>query len=103
MERRTKSTIQPITASELSGAPAVARRVEQLDDFDEGFLPTSEAMHLMGLGAAAFYQRRKTDPTFPTPVHLGHRTVVYARSQVQAWIRARLEAASARRIGAVDG
>jgi predicted DNA-binding transcriptional regulator AlpA len=59
----------------------------------EGFIRTAEAVRLMGLGTSQFYKCRKTDPDFPRPVHLGYRTVVYSRREVQLWIRAKLEAA----------
>lgn len=59
-----------------------------------------ELMALTGLQRPTVYKRLKDDPTFPRPVPLTASTargapVAFVLAEVQAWVRARIEARGA--------
>ncbi|MHB0817276.1 helix-turn-helix transcriptional regulator [Stutzerimonas stutzeri] len=56
-----------------------------------------DLLALTGLQRATVYKRLKDDPTFPRPVPLSTSTargapVAFVLAEVQAWVRARIEA-----------
>ncbi|KFJ91146.1 regulatory protein [Pseudomonas sp. 1-7] len=59
-----------------------------------------DVLALTGLQRATVYKRLKDDPTFPRPVPLTASTargapVAFVLAEVQAWVRARIEARGA--------
>lgn len=59
-----------------------------------------DVLALTGLQRATVYKRLKDDPTFPRPVPLTASTaqgapVAFVLAEVQAWVRARIEAREA--------
>ncbi|MBL0950267.1 MAG: AlpA family phage regulatory protein [Pseudomonas sp.] len=56
-----------------------------------------DLLAITGLQRATVYKRLKDDPTFPRPVPLSGSTargapVAWVLAEVQAWVRARIEA-----------
>ncbi|MGA4446067.1 helix-turn-helix transcriptional regulator [Ectopseudomonas chengduensis] len=59
-----------------------------------------DLLAMTGLQRATVYKRLKDDPTFPRPVPLTASTargapVAFVLAEVQAWVRARIEARGA--------
>lgn len=56
----------------------------------EAFLPISEVKRRSGLGVSTIY-RWISDGRFPRPCNIGPRTVRWLESDIDAWMRARIE------------
>lgn len=105
MVTRNTATTKP---GAPSAGPAVsdAGRVRQLHQstsvapsFDPAatLIRMPDLLALTGLQRATVYKRLKDDPTFPRPVPLSTSTargapVAFVLAEVQAWVRARIEA-----------
>lgn len=53
-------------------------------------LDTAEVCRVVGLSRQEIWRRRR-DGSFPEPVRLGGRRVGYSASELQAWMKARLD------------
>ncbi len=56
-------------------------------------LSLAEVESATSLSRASVYRRMKDDDTFPKPVSLGGRRIGFVKSEVGAWIQARINAA----------
>ncbi|MFZ5483734.1 MAG: helix-turn-helix transcriptional regulator [Pseudomonadota bacterium] len=71
---------------------------EPLNNIREALLTRQEVERITGLGRSALAERRNPkskqyDPTFPSPVTIGGaNSVRYVASEVEAWVRAKIEA-----------
>jgi prophage regulatory protein len=96
MQRKQLGARQSVKAEDETGVAVVDADLAQNDRF----IRTAEVLRQTGLSHTGLYERMKSDPEFPRPLRLGHRTNVFSERQIQRWIRAKLEAAAARRIAA---
>jgi len=71
---------------------------ELLSNIREALLTRQEVERITGLGRSALAERRNPkskqyDPAFPSPVTIGGaNSVRYVASEVEAWVRAKIEA-----------
>lgn len=66
------------------------------------FLRIKELTQLIGMARSTIYDHlnpksKRYDPTFPVPIKLGAGTTVWASNEIEAWMKACMEAA---RVGA---
>ena len=102
--RATKPSPSPVGPS-LSAASNV-HHLQQSASTPPAFDPATmlvrmpDLLAMTGLQRATVYKRLKDDPTFPRPVPLTASTargapVAFVLAEVQAWVRARIEARGA--------
>lgn len=56
------------------------------------FIKIAEVRKITGMGTSFIYERMM-EGTFPKQVNLGPRSVVWVKSEVQAWAQAKITAA----------
>ncbi|MBM9889499.1 MULTISPECIES: helix-turn-helix transcriptional regulator [Deefgea] len=62
------------------------------------FLRIKELTQLIGMAKSTIYDRldpksKRYDPTFPVPIKLGAGVTVWASNEIEAWMKACMEAA----------
>jgi prophage regulatory protein len=83
--RRAKST-------EAFRTAAASTRIPECVDLHATILRVKEVVDRTKLSRATVYVLMTGDPTFPKKIRLTARTVGFLESEIEAWIRSRIEA-----------
>lgn len=107
IQRKARATKpRPPLVGPALGAASSEHHLQQSAITPPVFDPTAtlirmpDLLAMTGLQRATVYKRLKDDPTFPRPVPLSSSTaqgapVAFVLAEVQAWVRARIEARGA--------